>query len=368
MGALRLFLAVCVAYGHSGLLLFGVRLIDPFKAVMVFFAISGFLITYVLQAKYCHGAWRKTFWINRALRIYPAYLTMLALTIAAGIAGIVDLGYGYGRFGSPLHNLITYFDGATPLTRAILWGSNVTTLGLDAMRALRFDPSTGSLVLQGGISGRGFALMGQAWTLGTELLFYALAPFIVRRIETIAAALLLCAALSVTRLPIVFPLLIGDEVGFAGENGYGYLPFFLAGAAMCHAWRGTWRELSVALGALLFLAVIEQRDIFYAVFIVAAVTALAPLFSLTRRWALDSFLGELSYPVYITHFLLLQAMVPRVEAWPAWAAAAAYYGAVLIASLLMVVVIERPVHRLRQRVIVMNERQMQQSAAALVAD
>jgi hypothetical protein len=71
MGILRLLLAVWVAGGHAALFPFEPP--NPSGAVIVFFAISGFLMTKVLTRPQT-GRWISAFYLSRALRIFSALL------------------------------------------------------------------------------------------------------------------------------------------------------------------------------------------------------------------------------------------------------------------------------------------------------
>ena len=74
MGALRLYLALCVVADHSGAFPFPTH--SGTQAVQLFFLISGFHMSLV-QGRYPTAA---GFWRSRFLRIFPA--TWVALAVA----------------------------------------------------------------------------------------------------------------------------------------------------------------------------------------------------------------------------------------------------------------------------------------------
>jgi len=82
MGMLRTLLALSVVLDHLGGgttdWLVGGRL-----AVQLFYVISGFLISYVLTATDHYRGAPGRFYANRALRLYPVYLAVAALTLLA---------------------------------------------------------------------------------------------------------------------------------------------------------------------------------------------------------------------------------------------------------------------------------------------
>ena len=81
MGILRFLLATSVIIGHSSPI-YGLSLLDAGLAVRVFFIISGFYMTLILNSKY--HVQRGGYWLfvsNRFLRIYPSYLVVLAVSL-----------------------------------------------------------------------------------------------------------------------------------------------------------------------------------------------------------------------------------------------------------------------------------------------
>jgi len=78
-------------------------------------------------------------------------------------------------------------------------------------------------------------------------------------------------------------------------------------------------------------------------FVIAAATPF--IFSLSRGNAIDRWIGDLSYPIYMTH-LLVVAFVLIFE--PANGVFVAFVGTFAVSALLLVLV-DRPVDRWRQR-------------------
>ena len=79
MGSIRLFLACAVLVSHATSL--EISILPGHVAVQVFFIISGFYMSLILRNKY------KTetilFYTNRLFRLFPAYLFVLFLSLAA---------------------------------------------------------------------------------------------------------------------------------------------------------------------------------------------------------------------------------------------------------------------------------------------
>jgi len=77
MGTLRTLLAIAVVFAHTPL---AIRIFGGGRvAVQMFYAISGFLITFVLENVKAYQNPRR-FYENRALRIFPVYCAVLAMS------------------------------------------------------------------------------------------------------------------------------------------------------------------------------------------------------------------------------------------------------------------------------------------------
>src|SRR5438874_948988 len=82
MGILRLALALCIYFVHTGWLGGFAVFPDRFRAVYTFFIISGFYMAYILNKKYVGKKSSYFLFIsNRFLRIYPLYWVIFLLTI-----------------------------------------------------------------------------------------------------------------------------------------------------------------------------------------------------------------------------------------------------------------------------------------------
>src|SRR5262249_39483950 len=82
MGILRLFLALSVVISHVGGTVLGVAFLPPQLAVVLFFIVSGFYMSLILNEKYCKlpNATRR-FYLNRFLLIYPIYFVVCVLVV-----------------------------------------------------------------------------------------------------------------------------------------------------------------------------------------------------------------------------------------------------------------------------------------------
>jgi peptidoglycan/LPS O-acetylase OafA/YrhL len=344
MGTLRLYLAICVAAAHGGLARDGLPFLDSRAAVLVFFVISGFLMTLLCSERYTSGRWIAAFYTSRALRIFPLYWLVLLTVVIAWATDTVNTGINFTGGIAPLDIIAGSWANATFESRVILIFTNVTTFFQEALLQLSFDPIVGVFTTDARIppkvSGAAIEIVGLSWTLGVELLFYLLAPFVVRspwRIAALAVACLLFRFTPPTGLT-GFAAVLANFGAFTK-----LLPFFLFGACLFHISRG-WSVVTVAA------ALISSAHVaLYCVTLLGwqtAPTLLAmisiPLLRNVPKW--DGKLGDLSYPLYITHFIVMQAC--RQYA-PADYYAAIFCTAVAGITILCAVWLDRPLRGLR---------------------
>ena len=204
-----------------------------------------------------------------------------------------------------------------------------------------------------------FQVIPQTWSVSLELMFYAIAPFLVRR-----HWLLLLAIIIATYLLRSAAL----AYGFTGSGfAYRFFPIeiglFLAGVLSHRAYayldsRGMASfPLSLGISAALIGAVLLQQFIDsldnHKFYLLVAV-ALPGLFYVSRGNRLDNRLGELSYPIYLAHVAVLsfgQAVVTAVigpienRNW----LIGGMVGATILLSMAYVHWIDAPFERWRQR-------------------
>lgn len=313
MGLLRLLLALSVLFEHTGGI-YGYWMIGGPLAVQCFFIVSGFYMGLVLNERYDRPALNRTFWINRAIRIYAIYFLFLALYVA--VFAMVQARTGHSPFDP-------YMEAGLPgWQKAGLALLNLTVIGQDLPLWLGIDD--GALVWTthgigyGGLDAFHFMMIPVAWSLSLELMFYALAPFIARRPAWQIAALMLVSLLA--RVSAAFGL------GLAADPfSYRFFPFelalFLAGVLAYKAWaanRTAWQRpaaralalaLPVAILAYPWLLGAAPDDAFFVPQRIGLLALLACALPAIHGWSersrRDRALGELSYPLYLGHLLVL---------------------------------------------------------------
>jgi|SRR5665213_678635 len=348
MGLLRFLLAMSVVVYHVGPI-FGMRLILGPAAVEVFFAISGFYMAMILTNKYHSSV---TFYINRFLRLYPSYL--LIVLGSWGWFGFAWLYLGH----MPTNNWVSAYRSMAWWQSGCLFLANWTMIGVDIPSWFHYSPSTGFLffysLLDTGPHGEVwvgyFRTIGQAWSVGVEIWFYLVAPFIVK--------------LRVSRIIILIgaSALLDALMANAGLNSYFFFPaqlwFFLTGVLLYRLYQGMAdrrtsfevpyaRPLVFGFVIAVFLggSVVPQLAVGYAGLIL--VPAIPLLFSMTRNSAFDAWLGSLSYPIYLVHMLVAEVVENVLHARSGLIVG----GLSIAAAVLLVVLVEAPIDRFRQRVV-----------------
>ena len=320
MGLLRVILALAVFNAHASCIdvRFGPLWLSPFMAVRAFYLISGFYMAMVIAKSYSripNGS--KRFYLNRFVRLYPVYIAVLVPSILLQLTGQFDTHVEFLWSGSKAYS------GTESLAYSLVSFANDVLLVPAPFYVTVYGTS-----LRPPLSGD--MLIVPAYTVGVEVLFYALAPMIVTRGWKFLAALF-AIALGLHLAPAAMGL---PWRPFQYDFFPGVLVFFVAGviayrgsvvAAPLLAQATSWirraqhplvaGEVLVAyalivafVGATIMLLPWQESGtnnlpslIFYLA--VAAITPVA--FHLTSRSNIDRFLGDLSYPLYIVHFPVL---------------------------------------------------------------
>ncbi|GAB3576177.1 acyltransferase family protein [Hymenobacter daeguensis] len=354
MGLLRLLLAIAVIISHSGAL-GGIQLVGGDVAVEAFFMISGFYMALVLNGKYRPGAYG-LFISNRLLRLYPVYWVVLLLTGLVSVLWYVKLGVALKL--EPYQQLAGHFS-------IMDWGgllaANLFIVGQDVLLFLGIDKSGHwfftNHYAQSVPPVYQLMFVHQAWSLSLEIMFYLVAPFLMRR--PVGVLVLVAAASLLVRLGLYWQGLCHDPWS------YRFFPsellFFVVGAL---AYRGyQWLVLRPPSNALLWVAfgVIVGFTVCYqfvpgtllrqVAYYGCLAVALPFVFLHTKdtRWL--NRLGELSYPVYITHVLVLlvaPVLMSRLRIPLAYQTAWVVVVSILF-SLLLIRYVAEPVERIRQR-------------------
>ncbi|MGO9112462.1 MAG: acyltransferase family protein [Thermoguttaceae bacterium] len=356
MGLLRLLLAVSVVLVHTRGC-FGFRPLGAAEAVQAFYMISGFYMAMILTEKYRGPGSYRLFLSNRFLRIYPIYWITVVLSIFAWATCYLLTG----QAGPLAARVSVGLPGC-----AVLGVCNALIFGQDAVLFTALDAHGGLVWTSNCWSSSPpvseFLLVPQAWSLGVELLFYLCAPFLVRRSPRILIGVILTSL--ALRGYVYFHL------GWTHDPWtYRFFPleiaFFLAGSLGYQLYRRIrtrcvpprWLLPGLALFFLICLlyqfvpawdagGVVIKQWIFY----VLAWVAIPWLFTASKDSRIDRYLGELSYPLYLVHFLAVWFLPPLLlrigiaQAVPLWVLAAS-----LGLSVGLIHFVSAPLERIRQQ-------------------
>jgi len=359
MGLLRLLLAIAVIIAHSTPI-FGLSLIGGVGAVQTFYIISGFYMTLILETKYVGAGSYRLFIVNRFLRLFPIYWVILLLTI--GVALYMRLTLGDWGLLAPF---VAWRHALSNTTWLYLLLTNGAIVGQDWLLLMGINPQTGALFWTNNFLANdppihGFLLVPQAWSIGVEIAFYLVAPLLVRRKLYQVGALVLLSLL--LRVYIYYGLgwhfdpwtyrFFPTELAFFL---FGTLAFrlyvWLKGQPLPRAipWLVTLLVFGVTLCYPLLPAPLGDEELKIWSHYVLILLGLPFVFLVTESSKLDRWVGELSYPVYLVHFLIITMLRAfSVTIPPGLSEGSLTLLLSLLAAWLLHVVIAAPVEKIRQ--------------------
>lgn len=319
MGLLRFLLAVAVLVGHMGNTS-TFQLMTGQTAVQTFYIISGFYMSLILNEKYVHqiNAY-SLFLTNRLLRLFPMYWVVLL--------GVASFSIAFSLI-APSHDKLAFAVYSTvhlnPFSLLYLTFTNLFLIGQDTALFMGINPPTGSFFFtsdfwQTNPQLNQFLLVPQAWTLAIELAFYLVAPFLVRRSYRTVGLFI--------GLSLLLRLFIYDQLHLTQDPWtYRFFPteimFFLLGTLAYKSYQRVREQTLPGYLQPVLLAVVMVATIFYGL-VPATKLGLSPftykeicyfplitfsipyLFNLSKNYKLDNHIGELSYPIYISHMFII---------------------------------------------------------------
>ncbi len=314
MGLLRLYLALSVLAGHYQFTGAFCSYPGSFTAVCTFYIISGFYISMVLTEKYAiepHGF--ALFYVNRLLRLYPTYLIVLIATSVLFA-----------------HRLSIWNDILLPFS--VVWQNII------------LDP-------------RPTQMLGVIYTVGIEMIFYAIAPlFVLRSAAVLVIFFLVSIILHFTPAFLGLPSRAWQYEFFPGT-----LMFFLGGVLSYRLYRAIVAHRSILMARHLYIFCLGAIQVYCLVFssyihneytnrpsvlfFYVMIGLLIPLLFYSSNSKLDRFIGDLSYPLYVVHFPIIS--IVRAQSWePEWGHVAVP-ALSLVAAAILLLAIERPMDKFR---------------------
>ena len=350
MGLIRVILAYSVVLGHSSSA-HGYFIVPANAAVTLFFIVSGFYMAMVLAEKYTGENRLRQFYSNRVLRLYPTYFISVALMIGVQLYLHQKTR---GEYVSPWQSEGAMLPWSVKLPLLV---PNIALFGSDLPWIFHYGTKSGLHFSLGqelpnvpdAVRLGRCLVVPPAWSIGLELWFYLLAPFLVLW-RTRSLAILAFISLAV-RLGLEW---------HAPWSSYFFFPanlcFFLWGMFMYRIYRSE-RYIRVATqprARVVFVAVVaaivfRQYIPFYRnydwILYVLFGSALPFLFQASKDWRLDRWIGNLSYPIYLVHasVLLMLKIGYGVDAGLVTVLCST------LAALVLMVAVEQPLEKVRQR-------------------
>ncbi|WP_308724691.1 acyltransferase family protein [Metapseudomonas otitidis] len=313
MGILRFLLAIAVVIAHAGPV-FGHYIADGRFAVQMFYMVSGFYMALVWNERYATSdrAFR-TFYLNRFLRIYPQYAIVLVLSIAVS---------GYAWVTQDRHPIaVAQNFPLSEISAGWVYGTQASLLGLESLLFLERAPD-GGLTFTTNFAEASqpplhyYVFVPQAWSLGLELMFYLLVPFLLSKTRLIVSIVILSLAARA----------IAWHQGFSHDPWtYRFFPFeiaiFLAGSLSLRLWQripdSFISQISNPIvhisATLTLIATIFKFNLLhetlgeasYWLIYLVAFLLLPVVFDASRHSEKDRIIGDLSYPIYISHLMII---------------------------------------------------------------
>jgi peptidoglycan/LPS O-acetylase OafA/YrhL len=272
MGVFRCLLAIAVVLYHTGgLAPFGIHI--GVAAVVSFYIVSGYAMTGLIERHFSGASKIVPFYCERLWRLAPQYLTYLALAMIVAFGfGVRSSTFQYGPF--TVVDLLAHLT-VVPLS-LFMYSTDIT----------------------------GFMLIPPAWSLGTEMLFYLLFPFLLWSRWAVYAGIGCSMMVFLLAIAGVLP---PDAFGYRLLPGV--LFFFLIGHLI---FRRDWSTLcmvalAMAIGGLvIFEWVGFDRGYNRSLYAGAVIGMIGVLLTrqMSKQW-LDDLFGAASYGCYLGHMTLL---------------------------------------------------------------
>lgn len=344
-GIIRFFLALSVVAFHLTALIphLGVA------AVNAFYLLSGFLMTLVLHEIYGFSFTR--FMLNRALRLFPAYIAIATV----GLFLSISLS-GYNQF-HPSWEMGFTFESMIGNAFVFPWAF--------LSDQIVFVDITGLFFLNSQILH--YRIVPSTWSVGVEIICYALLwAFTARNIKIALASFALAAAwhgyviIAGLDVRLLYYPVIAAMLPFAmGAAAYHLVVFF-----QIKTLNNAGRYL-VVIGTLILQFLIWYMSIktvvyigstyYYLNMLVVFVSVIVINRSRFEGLALkiDKWAGDVAYPMFLFHYIcafagwhMIGANGP-IRGWPVFYAGTAL---TIYSSIIVVLFIDRPIEALRQRV------------------
>ena len=306
MGYLRVYLALCVVFSHMGYNMF----LPADLAVEIFFIISGFYMSFVLNERYKKSSQNMLFYKKRFLRLLPIYW----------ICGLIGLGLAYIMYLKGVSSEFLFdfslFKESHFSSYIYLIICNVFALGEDIALFLHWNIDTSQMEFTVSSYSENYPMIRffaspVAWSLGLEFFFYLIAPFFLRKNLKVVGLI----------FAISFIVKMIIRYGFGLNDGNWTFRFFLSELCcfcfgyFCYRvykfidYRNYTIPYSAKYALLLVMVVLSLYHSSYIItfflFLAYVIIAVPVLFYLSKHDSFDRNIGDLSYIIYLVHPIVI---------------------------------------------------------------
>ncbi len=267
----------------------------------------------ILNEKYIgsNGSFR-LFITNRFLRLFPAYWFVIVLIISFScFVGI----YTHGRNWVSLNAWYQYGNELSLTSIFFLGLTNLFIFFQDAVMFLGLNPMTGNLFFSPDFLNthpqiHTFLLIPPAWSISTELFFYLLAPFVLKKgLKLILPIMVLSLALrfflyskGLNHDPWTYRFFPTELIFFLlGNISYRFYKILVTYNLNKHFLKFVWLFI-ICLIIIYWNIDFEYKKIF---FLLMFCVAMPFIFIHSKANTIDNYIGNLSYPMYISHLFIL---------------------------------------------------------------
>lgn len=282
LGTFRLLLAMLVAISHTRLSLAGLN--PGVMAVVGFYLISGYVTAALIGRHYSDSNQVSSFYLDRALRLLPQYFFYMFLTL------------GWQLYSQTSTLFLTRLPTPVDLLNNLL---------IVPLNYFMFNSSDQ------------FTLIPPAWSLGTEVQFYLLAPFVLLWPKRLLAV----GLVGLTALVAALAGVINSE-WFGYRLLPGVLLFFLTGAYLQQL-QQRHRALGLGFVALMIvlaasaILLLQQNDVLRLPYNLETLLGfmlglvLLCILGEKKQNRLDNLAGDLAYGMFLNHFLIIWVLFPQ---------------------------------------------------------
>lgn len=307
MGSIRFILALTVVFSHLGIYSNYFFFNNGSDAVQLFFIISGFYMFYIYEKKYSKiNSSKFYFYTNRFLRIYPIYIIVLLLTIFYALFSLKffpNLPNSLAAFFAHYKQLSIYHS----LTIIFL---NIIIIGQDLLFFLKIE---GSEIIfkynSDSILRSQFMLIPQSWSISMEFIFYLLTPLFTRLKNKYLCVIILGLFI----FKYIIMLNFNNHYNLNYHTIFFEINLFLMGGLAYKLLKdkiylNNQKKLVYLLSLILIICLpyiskhILMKWFSYFLFSVS----IPIIFNLFKNNKIDKVLGDLSFPIYISHFFIIE--------------------------------------------------------------